>query len=67
MAELNLRARAVVRGFPYTSEALAAFLAEVEQETSEVRSLLLNYPTVYIIYANTPNGYKVYVGETNSY
>ncbi|AIT59972.1 DNA/RNA helicase domain-containing protein [Corynebacterium doosanense] len=67
MAELNLRARTVVRGFPYTSEALAAFLAEVAQDTFEVRSLLLNYPTVYIIYANTPDGYKVYVGETNSF
>ncbi|WP_165165089.1 DNA/RNA helicase domain-containing protein [Corynebacterium qintianiae] len=41
-------------------------MAEVREHDDEfTQKILLQYPTVYIIYAKTGGGYRVYVGETN--
>lgn len=58
--------RTEVRSFDYSVESLKEFLALLQTEgDSSAERLLLKFPTVYIIYTKTRQGFHLYVGETN--
>ncbi|MGV0421849.1 DNA/RNA helicase domain-containing protein [Corynebacterium sanguinis] len=58
--------RTEVRSFDYSAESLRNFLAYIRDKGDSVsQRLLLNFPTVYIVYTRTKQGFHVYVGETN--
>lgn len=57
---------AIVKSFSYSPEMLEDFLAEAASSDEETRRLLLEFPTVYVIYQRADGGYRVYVGETNN-
>lgn len=57
--------RALVRPFSYSVESLKGFLKAIDDEDQQTKQLLLNYPTVYVVYRQDQGRYRVYVGETN--
>ncbi|MHA2788195.1 DNA/RNA helicase domain-containing protein [Corynebacterium sp. S7] len=63
--KLSGKTRAEVRPFSYSAESLRDFLQAIENEDEETQKLLLNYPTVYVVYHRSKDSYRVYVGETN--
>lgn len=56
----------MIESFRYSADSLERFLADVAQADDETSTLLLKYPTVYVIYQVADGGYRVYVGETNN-
>lgn len=64
--KLRGRPKTVIESFRYSADSLERFLADVAQADDETSTLLLKYPTVYVIYQVADGGYRVYVGETNN-
>lgn len=64
--KLQGRPKTVIESFSYSVDSLERFLAETTKADNETSKLLLNYPTVYVIYQVSDGGYSVYVGETNN-
>ena len=56
----------MIESFRYSADSLERFLSDVAQADDETSTLLLKYPTVYVIYQVADGGYRVYVGETNN-
>ena len=42
--------RALVKPFSYSVESLKGFLNAIDNEDEQTKQLLLNYPTVYVVY-----------------
>jgi hypothetical protein len=63
MAKTYLPVRkAFVQKYPYELDTVQY----LQESTGDVRKYLVEYPTVYVITLRESEGYRVYVGETNS-
>lgn len=56
----------VLRITRYGESTFKELIAATEREGGRAEQLLLEYPTVYIVTNQKPDGYDVYIGETNS-
>lgn len=56
----------VLRIARYGESTFKELIAATEREGGPAEQLLLEYPTVYIVTNQKPDGYDVYIGETNS-